>query len=286
MQERRLIPLTLRSPRFSRGSACTIRLDRLALLLLGLLLVLIWLASNSMANAPPQQYGYQVIREYPHDPEAFTQGLAYDRGSVYESTGLYGKSSLRQVDLGSGEIIKIYEHKKEIFAEGIAVWADKIYQLTWQNELILEFDREGFSLLQLWPHDRQGWGATHDGEQLIISDGSAVLYYLDPVTMQQQRVIEVHDQFGPVQALNELEYVNGQIFANIYQQDRIAIISPDDGRVSGYLDLSRLAARVKEEGKAGVLNGIMYDPDNDRLFVTGKLWPWLFEIRLLPEAAD
>jgi glutamine cyclotransferase len=227
-----------------------------------------------------------VVREYPHDPEAFTQGLAYDRGFVYEGTGLYGKSSLRRVDLSTGRVERLYEHEKEIFAEGIAVFEDRIYQLSWQNNLIFEFAREDFSLLRTWSYARQGWGATHDGEQLIVSDGSATLYFLDPVTMEEQRVIDVYDQSGPVQMLNELEYANGRIFANIYQQDRIAVISPESGAVSGYLDLSELVTQVRKKHKTGVLNGIMYDAEGDRLFVTGKLWPSLFEITLVPKGTN
>ena len=254
----------------------------LTLVFLGICLLLMPPASSSKERTPPHQYRYEVVGEFPHDPGAFTQGLVYDQGTVYEGTGLYGRSSLRQVDLDSGRVERLYVHKKKIFAEGIAVVNDRIYQLTWKNSVLFEFDKDNFSLRRTWPYPREGWGITHDGEHLIVSDGSALLYYLDPATMEERRVLAVHDHNGPVVNLNELEYVKGRVFANIYQQDRIAIIDPEHGVVSGYLDLSELSAQVGKDRNTGVLNGIMYDPVDDRLFVTGKLWPSLFEIRLVP----
>jgi glutamine cyclotransferase len=190
------------------------------------------------------------------------------------------------VDLTTGRVEHIHAHKKEIFAEGIAVIEDKIFQLTWKNNLIFEFNKDDFSLHTVWPFPRDGWGVTYDGKHLIISDGSASLYFLNPTTMEEQRVIEVHDQNGPVRQLNELEYVKDRVYANIYQQDRIAIINPEDGFVCSYVDLSALSSQVRNKKKAGVLNGIMYDAAHDKLFVTGKLWPSLFEIRLVPGDAD
>ncbi len=264
------------------GRLGNLRLQSLMLCVLCISLMLIPPTSDSIANELPQRYSYQVIREYIHDPEAFTQGLAYDQGSVYEGTGLFGKSSLRRVDLSTGRIEQFYEYEKEIFAEGVAVFKDRIFQLTWKNNLIFEYNKIDFSLLRTWPYSRQGWGVTHDGENLIVSDGSTSLYFLNPVTMEERRVIMVHDHTGPVRRLNELEYVKGLVYANIYQQDRIAIIDPDNGVVSGYLELSGLSEQVKKDEKIGVLNGIMYDSVNDRLFVTGKLWPYLFEIKLVP----
>jgi glutamine cyclotransferase len=238
-------------------------------------------ALHSMPNTIARQYGYEVVREYPHDPLAYTQGLVYDRGTVYEGTGLYGKSSLRRIDLGTGRVTRRFDHKREIFGEGITVFHNRIYQLTWQNNLIFEFGRDDFSLKRTWPFDKEGWGVTHDGEHLIVSDGSSSLYFLDPLTMHTHHVIEVYDHVGPLSKLNELEYVNGHIYANIYQQDRIAIINPENGAVNGYLDLSGLVSQVRSNRRTGVLNGIMYDSVNDRLWVTGKLWPSIFEIRLI-----
>lgn len=266
--------------------SANLRLQSLMLFLVCLSPMLITPPSSSMANEPPPQYSYQVVQEYIHDPEAFTQGLAYDQGSVYEGTGLYGKSSLRRVDLGTGRIEQLYEYEKEIFAEGVVVFKDRIFQLTWKNNLIFEYNKNDFSLLRTWAYPRQGWGVTHDGENLIVSDGSASLYFLNPATMEERRIITVHDHTGPVISLNELEYVKGRIYANIYQQDRIAIIDPDNGGVSGYLELSGLSDQLNKEKKTGVLNGIMYDPVNDRLFVTGKLWSSLFEIKLVPTVSD
>lgn len=267
---------------FSAGLINRIPIHHLVLIFLGFNLVQIPPTPSSVANNPPRQYSYQVVHEFPHDQGAFTQGLAYDQGIVYEGTGLYGKSSLRKVDLNTGRVELMHEHEAQIFAEGIAVVEDKIYQLTWQNNLIFEFKKDDFSLQRKWPFAREGWGMTNDGEHLIVSDGSASLYFLDPATMEELHSIKVHDHTGPVMRLNELEYVKGRIFANIYQQDRIAMIAPEDGTVSGYLDLNGLSTRLKKDNRAGVLNGIMYDPVNDRLFVTGKLWTSLFEIKLVP----
>ena len=257
-------------------------MQMLGLLFLFINLIPISAATGSAPGGPPKYYSYQVIREYPHDPEAFTQGLVYDQGSVYEGTGLYGKSSLRRVDLSTGWIERLYQHEKEIFAEGVVVLKDKIFQLTWQNNLIFVFNKNDFSLLRTWHYTRQGWGVTQDGKNLIVSDGSASLYFLNPATMEERRIITVHDHTGPVTSLNELEYVKGRIYANIYQQDRIAIIDPDHGGVSGYLDLRGLSGQVNKDHSTGVLNGIMYDAEADRLFVTGKLWPSIFEIRIVP----
>ncbi|RZW25470.1 MAG: glutaminyl-peptide cyclotransferase [Desulfobulbaceae bacterium] len=254
----------------------------LMLLFLSLSLVSIPITSHSLPSEIPRLLDYEVVREFPHDPEAYTQGLAYDRGTVYEGTGLYGKSSLRQIDLSTGRVERRYKHEKEIFGEGITVFHDRIYQLSWQNNLIFAFRKDDFSLHRTWPFDKEGWGVTHDGEHLIVSDGSSLLYFLEPTTMEENHVIEVYDHTGPVQMLNELEFVKGRIYANIYRQDRIAIINPEDGAVTAYLDLSRLVTQVRNNKKTGVLNGVMHDPDNDRLFVTGKLWPSIFEIKIVP----
>ena len=258
----------------------------LGLLFLFINLIPISAATGSTQGGPPKHYSYQIIREYPHDPEAFTQGLTYDQGSVYEGTGLYGKSSLRRVDLSTGRVERIYRYEPEIFAEGITAFKDAIFQLTWQNNLIFELNKDDFSLRHTWPCARQGWGLTHNGRHLIVSDGSSSLYFFDPETMKEKRTIAVYDHTGPLGQLNELEYVKGLIYANIYQQDRIAMINPENGSVSGYLDLSGLVEQMRKEKKAGVLNGIMYDSNSDRLFVTGKLWSSLFEIKLVPMASD
>lgn len=204
---------------------------------------------------------------------------------MYEGTGLYGRSSLRSLDLKTGAVHRQRRYRRQYFAEGITVFRDRIYQLTWKNRQVFLLDRERLVVIRSWPYPREGWGITHNGKELIVSDGSASLYFLDPETLQEKRQILVHDDQGKVTRLNELEYVRGAIYANVWQTDRIAIIHPEDGRVTGWLDLSELSAQVQSiwKGKTDVLNGIMYDPVNDRLVVTGKLWPWLFEIRVVPK---
>lgn len=230
----------------------------------------------------PKQLTYSIVQEFPHDPEAFTQGLAWDKGNVYEATGLYGQSSLRRVELHTGKVELKHDYDQQIFAEGITIFEDKIYQLTWKNKRVFQYDKNDFTLIRSHEFPYQGWGITHDNEQLIVSDGTAKLYFLDPQTLSEKRRIFVHDDQGQVGRLNELEYVNGKIYANIWKTDRIAIISPKDGVVTSYLDLSGLSTNMKSENKPDVLNGIMYDSLDDRLFVTGKLWPSLFEIKVVP----
>jgi glutaminyl-peptide cyclotransferase len=233
-------------------------------------------------DAQPLLYTYKVIAEYPHDPDAFTQGLVYTNGVLYEGTGLYGRSSLRKVDLESGEAYQTVLLPEEYFGEGVTVFADKVYQLTWKSRQGFIYDADDFSALDSFQYSTEGWGLTHDGEKLIMSDGSAYLYTRDPETFAEMKRVLVVDNNGPVVRLNELEYVNGEVFANVWQTDRIARIDPETGSVLGWIDLSGLLAPEDRAGPVDVLNGIAYDADNDRLFVTGKLWPKLFEIELVP----
>ncbi|MDW7771383.1 MAG: glutaminyl-peptide cyclotransferase [Desulfobulbaceae bacterium] len=235
------------------------------------------------AGLIPARFSCVIISSYPHDAAAFTQGLAWDEGSVYEGTGLHGRSSLRLVNLRTGEIEKRIDYGNRIFAEGITIFEDKIYQLTWHNNIVFAYDKKNFSLVSTWRFPGEGWGITHDNRNLIVSDGSATLYFLDPETMAEKRRITVLDHSGPIHHLNELEYIKNRIYANIWESDEIAIIHPDSGRVEGWIDLSGLRDRLPDEhGQPNVLNGIMYAPEEDRLFVTGKLWPLLFEIKLIP----
>jgi len=234
-------------------------------------------------KAPPSVpvYTYKIVHTYPHDRSAFTQGLVFENGVIYEGTGLYGKSSLRKVDLESGKVLQIYELPAQYFGEGITVFKDTIIQLTWKSNLGFTYDRDSFELLRDFAYTTEGWGITHDGERLFISDGTSTLHILDPETFSTIGHIEVYDNDIPIDGLNELEYINGQVYANVWQTDKIAIVNPRNGQVAGWIDLSGLLPSQDYSTPVDVLNGIAYDTENNRLFVTGKLWPWLFEIKLI-----
>ena len=229
------------------------------------------------------RYTYEIVNTYPHDPTAFTQGLVFDGDVLYEGTGLNGRSSLREVDLVSGKVLRQVDLDQVFFGEGITVWDEEIVQLTWQSEQGFVYDKTNFALQQTFSYPTEGWGITQDGRRLIMSDGSATLYFWDPATYQPVDEVDVYDLDGPVERLNELEYVNGEVFANVWQTNLIARIDPVSGQVLGWIDLTGLLAPEDSAG-ADVLNGIAYQSASDRLFVTGKLWPKLFEIRLLPMA--
>lgn len=234
------------------------------------------------AWTPVTHYSYEIVATYPHDPTAWTQGLVYADGIFYEGTGLVGQSTLRRVEPWTGEVLSGVRLSDELFGEGITVLNDKIYALTWKAQTGFVVDKESFELLDTFSYPTEGWGLTHDGKRLIMSDGTNRLFFRDPETLAQTGVIEVFDGEEPIVWLNELEYVDGQIYANVWQTDRIAIIDPDSGQVSGWIDLSGLLDPEELSQPVDVLNGIAYDDEADRLFVTGKLWPTLFEIRLIP----
>jgi len=228
-------------------------------------------------------YGYRVIAVYPHDADAFTQGLVYYQGNFYEGTGLRGHSSLRKVDLETGAVLQIRNLPQRYFGEGVTLFDDRLYQLTWQSHVGFVYDRASFNLLATFQYPTEGWGLTHNGRELIMSDGTPALHFLDPTTLQELRRVMVWDEHGPVQRLNELEYIDGEVYANIWQTDRIARIDPKTGRVRAWIDLSGLLPPEDRPG-ANVLNGIAWDAAGGRLFVTGKLWPKLFQIELTPPA--
>ena len=236
-------------------------------------------------RAIPPTYGYRIITEYPHDRHAFTQGLAYVDGEMYEGTGLYGESTLRRDDLKTGEVLQAVGLSKEYFGEGIAVLGDHIYQLTWKNGICVVFDRETFEFQEVFTYPTEGWGLTTDGERLIMSDGTNRLFIRDPETFAELDTIDVYDGVHAIWNLNELEVVDGEIWANVWQTDRIARIDPETGHVTGWIDLTGLLPESDRGGRhpVDVLNGIAYDPETDRLFVTGKLWPKLFEIEIVPK---
>jgi glutamine cyclotransferase len=229
--------------------------------------------------------GYRVVNAYPHDPAAFTQGLVYADGVLYEGTGLNGASTLRRVDLETGEVLRSRALDPSHFGEGIAVVGDRIYQLTWQTGTCFVYDRETFEPLKTFSYRTEGWGLTTDGERLIMSDGTSRLTIRDPETFAIVGRIEVRDGETPVPNLNELEVVGGEIWANVWRTDVVARIDPATGRVAGWIDLRGLLSPEEREGRSvDVLNGIAHDPTTGRVFVTGKLWPTLFEIELVPPA--
>jgi len=225
-------------------------------------------------------YSYKVINAYPHDKRAFTQGLVFEDGFLYEGTGLVGRSTLRKVELETGKVVQGRKLPEQYFGEGITIYGNKIIQLTLRAKVGLVYDKESFELLGQFNYPTEGWGITHDGRHLIRSDGTSTLYFLNPETFEQAGRIEVADSDGPVSGLNELEYVQGQIYANVWRTDRIARIDPKTGRVTGWIDLGGLLGTEARGQLVDVLNGIAYDAENDRLFVTGKLWPKIFEIEL------
>ncbi len=231
------------------------------------------------------RYTYEVVRQYPHDPGAFTQGLEFVDGVLYEGTGLEGHSSLRKVDLGTGRVLQRVALPPELFGEGIAVVNSRILQLTWRSGVGFIYDRTALRQIGTFHYAGEGWGLTHSGRELVMSDGTAELRFLDPTTLAERRRLPVSDAGVAINALNELEWVDGEIFANVWQTDWIARISPMSGRVVGWIDLTGLLPIAARAG-ADVLNGIAYDERDKRLFVTGKLWPRLFEIRLKPVARN
>jgi len=227
-------------------------------------------------------YTYKIVNTYPHDKKAFTQGLVFEDEVLYEGTGLRGQSTLRKTELETGSILQIHKLPAQFFGEGITVHANRIIQLTWQSNVGFAYDKAGFRLLEMFKYPTEGWGITHDERRLIMSDGTSILRFLDPETFEETGHIQVYDGNGPVTRLNELEYVKGEIYANTWTTDRIARIAPQTGQVVGWIDLKGLLRPEDRTHSVGVLNGIAYDADNDRLFVTGKFWPKLFEIELVP----
>jgi glutamine cyclotransferase len=225
-------------------------------------------------------YGYQVVRSYPHDRTAFTQGLIVRNGMFYEGTGMLGQSTLRKVKIETGEVLQVARLDQQYFGEGITELKGSIFQLTWQHGVGFVYDAKTFAQTRTFSYTGEGWGLTHDGSRIIMSDGTAQLRFLDPATLAETKRITVRDAQGPVVELNEIEYIKGEIYANVWQTERIVRISPADGRVTGWIDLAGLLP-PSERGNADVLNGIAYDAAADRLFVTGKWWPRVYEIKLV-----
>lgn len=228
-------------------------------------------------------YTYEVVNSFPHDQTAFTQGLDYHEGYLYESTGQNGASSLRKVDLQTGQVVMQVKLASQYFAEGATVFRGRVFQLTWVSRQGFVYDLSTFQTLKTFSYLGEGWGLTHDGRSLIMSDGTNQIRFLNPETFEVERTISVVDQRLPLRYLNELEYVDGDIFANVWRTDRIVRINPQTGRINGWIDLTGLLTAEDRQRQVDVLNGIAYDSSTRRLFVTGKLWPKLFEIKLKPQ---
>jgi glutamine cyclotransferase len=234
-------------------------------------------------SSAPEQYAFTVVNTFPHDTKAYTQGLEYQDGFLYESTGLNGKSSLRKVELATGKVLKKVDLPSTLFGEGLTTVGNKIIQLTWQSGIGIVYDKNTFEKEREFSYQasREGWGITFDGERLIKSDGTNRLYFLDKDNYQETGFIEVYTDKGPLDQINELEYINGKVYANVYMTDKIVIIDPLSGMVEGEINLIGLLPQSHHTPETDWLNGIAYDKHNDRLFVTGKNWDTLFEIKLL-----
>ncbi len=228
----------------------------------------------------PIDYTYKIVNTYPHDTGAFTEGLIYSDGYLYESTGLNGQSSIRRVDLTTGDVLQEHSLPLQYFGEGMTIIDNRVIQLTWQSNIGFIYDKNTLAVLSNFTYPTEGWGLTFNGTQLIMSDGTSKLYFLNATTFQRTGQVYVYDGDSPIVNINELEYVNGDVYANIWQLNKIAIINPENGQVKGWIDLAGFPAPLQTGDN--VLNGIAYDQQNDRLFVTGKQWPKLYQIELEP----
>lgn len=242
---------------------------------------IVFFVASAWAQAP--QFTYLVVHTYPHDRDAFTQGLEYHDGFLYEGTGREGHSSLRKVKLETGQVVQHIDIAPQYFGEGITVLDGKILELTWKAQTGFIYDRTSFHLLRNFTYAGEGWGLANDGKTIYMSDGSSQIRFWDPQTLKELRRISVHDGNRAIENLNELECVRGEIYANVWTTNLIARISPGDGHVIAWIDLTGLLKPSDMTETVDVLNGIAYDSAHDRLFVTGKLWPKLFEIKIAPK---
>lgn len=228
------------------------------------------------SDVAPKRNGYKIVSIYPHDPGAFTQGLVYDQGLLFEGTGQETRSSLRKIKLETGEVLNQLNLDSELFGEGIAILGDRIFQLTWQSKVGFVYEKATFKFINRVYYQNEGWGLTAMGDKLVMSEGTNILYFVEPQTFRVISRIEVYDNKVKVDSLNELEFINGEIWANIWQSDTIARIDPETGKVLGYIDLKGICTET--DTSINVLNGIAYDPAGKRIFITGKNWPKLYEI--------
>ena len=235
---------------------------------------------GACTDASVRYYRLEVVAEYPHDTESYTQGLFFHEGQMYETTGLHGKSTLRKVDLNTGKPIIKLDFGQKYFVEGSVVLNDNLYILTWESKVVFVYDADSLKYKSTWSYPREGWGITTDGKQLIASEGSSILYFMDEKFSLKRRVYVKHED-RPVMWLNELEYIDGKIWANVYTSDEIVIINPKDGRVEGVIDCRGLLPKELRDTTTDVLNGIAYNPDTKKIYLTGKNWPKLYEIKLI-----
>lgn len=250
-------------------------------LVLSIAFIFALLSFESHADAV-RHYSFKIINIYPHDRTAFTQGLVYDGGYLYESTGLYGRSKINVIDPANDKTVRSINMDERYFGEGLAVMGDQLVQLTYRERLGFVYDKRTLEVTGQFKYPTEGWGITYDGSHLIMSNGSPHLFYLDPVSYRRVRSLEVVENDVPVVNINELEFIDGLIFANIWRTDFIVQIEPETGRVVGKIDLGELSSRYEDDKSVNVLNGIAYDKKGGRLFVTGKLWPEIFEVELVP----
>ena len=247
---------------------------RIMVLLISLLIVL------ACTDAGVKEYELEVVAEYPHDTGSYTQGLFFHDGQMYESTGLHGKSTFRKVDVETGDALEKLNFDKKYFVEGSVIWNGNLYILTWESRVAFVYDAETLEYKSSWKYPREGWGITTDGKQLIASDGTANLYFMDENFAQKKKVlVTIEDR--PVRFLNELEYIDGKIWANVYTADEIVIINPKDGKIEGVIDCRGLLPRNLHTAETDVLNGIAYNPEDGKIYLTGKNWPKLYEVRLV-----
>ena len=232
-------------------------------------------------SARVKQYKVEVVKEYPHDTGAYTQGLFFDGGRFYESTGQFGESSFREVELATGEVLSKMNFQQKYFGEGSVMLGGNLYILTWLNKVAFVYDAKTLEYKQTYSYPREGWGLTTDGKSLIASDGSSRLYFLTP-ELKQERYVDVKMDGRAVRNLNELEYIDSKVWANVYMTDLIVIINPSDGTVEASIDCSGLLPRKLREPRTDVLNGIAQDPATGKIYLTGKYWPRLYEVRLVP----
>ena len=228
-----------------------------------------------------KSYSYEVTNSFPHDPAAFTQGLVFENDTLYEGTGRYGLSDIRKVILESGQVVFSRDLDGQYFGEGITIFGENLYQLTWRSKIGFVYNADNFALTDQYSYNTEGWGLTHNDTELIMSDGSSTIYFRDPVSFAIKRIISVRDKEGSVSSLNELEYIDDIIYANVWLTDKIVMIDPTDGKIIGVIDLTGILAPEERSGNEDVLNGIAWDRPGQRLFVTGKLWPKLYEIELI-----